>query len=95
MMEDADRLRDFYSKVVGWKPQPVSMGDYDDYNMTSPATGAPAAGVCHKRGGNADLPSQWIVYVIVADLDRSLASVRELGGRILAGPKSMGGQERY
>ncbi|MFT5143902.1 MAG: putative enzyme related to lactoylglutathione lyase [Rhodothermales bacterium] len=44
---DAARLRDFYAAVVGWKPEPVKMGDYDDYTMTVPGTGDPATGVCH------------------------------------------------
>ena len=42
-VEDAPALRDFYSAVVGWKSQNVSMGEYNDYNMTMPSTGAIAA----------------------------------------------------
>jgi predicted enzyme related to lactoylglutathione lyase len=39
---DAPKVRDFYQKVIGWVPSPVKMGDYDDYNMVSPATEKPA-----------------------------------------------------
>ena len=38
---DAEAVRDFYAAVVGFEPEPVSMGDYDDYNMkmlTPPAS---------------------------------------------------------
>ena len=35
-VDDARGLRDFYAKVVGWKPEDVSMGEYDDFNMTLP-----------------------------------------------------------
>ncbi len=33
----AEEIRDFYSKVVGWKPQPrsISIGQYDDYVMNA------------------------------------------------------------
>ena len=33
---DAEKLKDFYGKVVGWKAAPVSMGDYNDlqYELT-------------------------------------------------------------
>jgi predicted enzyme related to lactoylglutathione lyase len=89
-VENAEEVRDFYQAVVGWETKTVSMGDYEDYYMTSPQTGDPIAGVCHARGGNADLPPQWLLYVIIADLDQSISKCKELGGEVIAGPKSMG-----
>lgn len=80
---DAPRVRDFYREVVGWEPSPVDMGGYDDFNMNIPGTTEPAAGVCHARGVNADLPPQWLVYVVVADLAASAAAVERLGGAVL------------
>ncbi len=91
---DADRIRDFYSAVVGWTPSPVDMGGYSDYCMNA-ADGNAVAGVCHARGSNADLPPVWLVYVRVADLEGSVTGVRELGGEVLVGPKDMGSQGRY
>ena len=93
-VEDAPRLRDFYSAVAGWKPAEVPMGDYADFVMTDPSSGEPRAGVCHARGGNAGLPPAWLVYVVVDDLDANLASARALGGEVVAGPKAMG-TDRY
>ncbi len=52
------------------------------------------AGVCHARGANAELPPVWLIYVVVADLDASLAACRERGGQVIAGPRSMG-RARY
>lgn len=89
-VEDADRVRDFYSAVTGWKPADVSMGKYSDYNMTMPASGTPAAGICHARGGNADLPPSWLIYIVVEDLDASVAACNERGGQVVAGPKNFG-----
>lgn len=94
-VKDADRVRDFYKAVVGWKPEPVKMGTYNDYNMTVPSTGDPAAGICHARGGNADLPAQWMLYVNVDNLDLSMAACRGGGGKVIAGPKEMAGYGRY
>jgi predicted enzyme related to lactoylglutathione lyase len=85
---DAPRLRDFYAEVAGWTPQPVEMDGYADFAMT--ADGKAVAGVCHARGGNVGLPAQWLIYIVVADLEASLASVDALGGSIVAGPKSHG-----
>ena len=90
----ADAIRDFYGDVVGWKPEPLDMGGYSDYVMKEPETGKAVSGVCHARGGNADLPPQWLVYFIVADLDASLAQVAERGGKTLGAVRTMG-QARY
>lgn len=90
-VNDAEGLRDFYKAVAGWEPSPVDSGGYDDYNMLIPGTETPAAGVCHARGVNADIPPQWMIYITVADLDASLEAVKSGGGKILAGPKEMGG----
>jgi hypothetical protein len=92
---NADDVRDFYRAVIGWKPAEVTMGEYMDYSMTVADTGVPTAGVCHKRGMNAELPSQWLIYVNVADLDRSMRECRANGGQVIVGPKDMGVQGRY
>jgi predicted enzyme related to lactoylglutathione lyase len=92
---EAGELRDFYGEVVGWRAVPVDMGGYEDFNMMPPGSDAPVAGVCHARGTNAELPACWMVYVTVADLDRSLARCLELGGEVVAGPKSAGSLGRY
>ena len=88
---DAERVRDFYRAVVGWRTEPVEMDGYDDYNMLPPDEDAPAAGICHARGANADLPAQWLMYVVVEDLDASIVACRENGGRVVVGPKGLGG----
>ena len=92
---NAVQVRDFYSRVVGWRAEPVDMNGYSDFNMCDPASGTPRAGVCHARGGNADLPPVWLIYVNVADLDASLAGCLELGGAVVGGTKEMAGYGRY
>ena len=77
---DADRLRDFYSEVVGWRPDPVDMGGYSDYQMLRPSTGEPVAGVCHAHGVNADLPPVWLIYIVVPNLTDTLARCTSHGG---------------
>lgn len=86
---DAEGVRDFYATVMGWKPEPVGMGDYSDFNMCDEA-GDPAAGVCHARGTNAGMPPVWMVYFHVPDLDQSLAQAEAGGGTILQQPKGAG-----
>jgi predicted enzyme related to lactoylglutathione lyase len=92
---DADGTRDFYAQVVGWKPSPVDMGGYSDFNMNAPESGEPRAGVCWARGANADLPPFWLIYMTVANVDESAKRCVELGGKVITGPKGFGGQGRY
>ncbi len=84
---NAGEIRDFYAEIAGWKPEPVSMGDYQDFNMTLPDSGVPIAGVCHARDGNRDLPPVWMIYIVVDDVERSAARVRDLGGEVLIEPR--------
>ena len=84
---DAEGLRDFYSQLVGWQPQPVDMGGYNDFNMMLPDGSAPAAGICYARGENANLPAQWLIYITVENLAKAIEDCIALGGALLTEPK--------
>jgi hypothetical protein len=90
-VDDASGLRDFYSKVVGWKTEHVSMGDYDDFAMAMPGNGEAVTGICHARGENADLPRGWLIYIVVADIAESIAACEAGGGRIVLAPRGLAG----
>jgi len=90
-VDDANGLRDFYADVVGLVPDAVSMGDYDDFNMTMPASGEPVCGICNARGGNKDLPGGWMVYFVVDDVDASAATCTAKGGNVLVEPRGLAG----
>jgi hypothetical protein len=92
---NADRIRDFYSKVIGWKFELVSMGEYSDYIMLTHDTKTPAAGICHAQGVNAGLPTQWLMYINVANIEESISSCTELGGKLIAGPANYAGMGTY
>ncbi|AFN74383.1 glyoxalase/bleomycin resistance protein/dioxygenase [Melioribacter roseus P3M-2] len=94
-VDDATGLKSFYEKVTGWKSQPVSMGDYDDYNMIIPSEGNPVAGICHKKGENANLPSLWMIYINVENLDSSIEACKGNGGKVISGPKVINGMGKY
>ncbi|MCL4806484.1 MAG: VOC family protein [Thermoanaerobaculia bacterium] len=93
-VEDAPRLRDFYSAVAGWKGRAVPRGEAAELGFYEGEAGEPRAGICHARGTNEGLPPVWLVYVVVADLDASLSSATALGGEVLVGPKATG-RDRY
>lgn len=89
-VDDATRVSQFYSKVIGWDIQGLSMGDYEDYCMNDPKTGETIAGICHAQGVNAYIPPQWLLYITVDDLDKSLAAVEKSGGKVIGDKRSDG-----
>ena len=86
-------VKDFYAEVIGWKAEPVSMGDYDDFNMT--IDGTPKTGICHKKGGNANIPSQWMIYINIANMSASCAAVEKRGGKLLSEIKYIKGYGKF
>jgi predicted enzyme related to lactoylglutathione lyase len=90
-VDDAEKVRNFYSSVVGWSSSNVDMGHYDDYCMNLPGTQHTIAGVCHARGPNKNLPPQWLVYVRVEDVNKSAELCTAKGGKVLDGPRRMAG----
>lgn len=88
---NAAEVRDFYEAGVGWESQGEDMGGYEDFHMISPDTGTSAAGICHARGENANVPPHWLVYINVADVDSSALKCQGLGGGVLDGPRMMCG----
>ena len=93
-VENASAIRDFYKDIVGFSSAPVSMGDYDDFNMLSPTDGQPQVGVCHARGANKEIPPVWVVYFMIEDMDASIKALGDKGGTVIVGPKVMG-KDRY
>ena len=88
---DAAAIRDFYARVVGWRSESVSMGNYNDFNMLPPDSHEPAAGICYARGPNADLPPQWLIYIVVEDVDQSATDCMKLGGAVVSPARGMAG----
>lgn len=89
-VDDAESLKDFYQAVTGWSTSNVNMGEYDDFAMTMPGSGDAAAGICHARGSNANLPNSWLIYIVVADAVAGATACTEKGGKVLVEPRPMG-----
>ena len=94
-VHDADATRDFYAAVVGWTTSGLAMGGYEDHLVFRPGLAEPVAGICHARGANAGLPAQWLVYIVVASLDASMAECTACGGRVLTEPRPAGKGARF
>lgn len=91
-VKDAKKVRDFYADVVGWSVSEVEMGGYSDYAMITPG-GEAVAGVCHAEGVNEGMPSQWLMYVVVKDIDQAVLNAKRRRGKVIIAPRPlMGGR---
>jgi len=93
--DKADELKQFYESVVGWTSSDLSMGEYNDYVMSTPLSSEPVAGICHALGGNAELPPQWLMYVNVENVRDSAQQCTEQGGQVISPIKSIAGYGTY
>ncbi|CAG7655052.1 VOC family protein [Paenibacillus allorhizosphaerae] len=84
-VDQAENVRDFYKRVIGWEHIEVILGDRADYRMTTP-DGQFAAGIHHTAGIYADLPPVWIPTFLVSDLRASLVACKKQGGKVLMKP---------
>lgn len=89
-VENAQQLRDFYKKVLGWQVEEVSMGSYSDFSMVNPNSGEAVTGICHATGYNEKMPPVWLPYFLVDNVDTALADALTMGAQQLDDVKSMG-----
>ncbi|MBT0586307.1 VOC family protein [Alteromonas oceanisediminis] len=89
-VDNADEIKDFYASVVGWSTQRVEMDGYNDYSMQMPVSGKDVAGICHRKGSNAELPAKWLPYFIVQDIEHALANVVARNGKTLSDIRTYG-----
>ena len=89
--ENAGQIRDFYESVVGWKSEAVPVEDHQDFVITPAGSSDPVAGICHRKGPNADVPGGWMIYIHVDDLAASLETCMSLGGEKVGEIREMAG----
>lgn len=91
LAENAEQAKEFYGAVVDWTFSEQPMRDYVDFDGHNPAENNEIiSGICHKKASNSKIPAQWLNYVIVDNLEKSLENCINLGGRTLDGPREMG-----
>jgi uncharacterized protein len=92
---NAEEIKDFYCSVVGWTFSEETVGDYVDYNIHNSLepNNEIVTGICHKKESNKNIPSQWLNYVLVNDLEDSLIKCKKLGGKIIDGPRKMNNKD--
>lgn len=88
---DHSRAKDFYGKLFGWRLQDASRGVH---KYTEIAVGRGTAGGM-MPAPSPRVPSHWLPFVQVGDVDRSTAEAKNLGAAIIVGPTNVPRKGRY
>jgi uncharacterized protein len=86
MTKDMASAKQFYGELFGWRFENARRGDRP-YVLARRAT-IPIAGIVD-ISGNADAGSQWLTYMSVSDVDKSVAFVQAERGKVLVEPRDL------
>lgn len=82
MAKDPARARAFYTELLGWSVEEFDMGPGGKYPMLK-NQGAGLGGIMPLAGMPAEVPSHWVQYVSVDDVDAACAQAPKLGGKVV------------
>lgn len=81
MTRDPAKARVFYAELMAWKINEVDMGPMGKYAML--LNGAEGlGGIMPLTGAPAQVPSHWIQYVSVEDVDAACKTAASAGGKV-------------
>ena len=84
MSTDLPAARAFYTALFGWEVRPWDMGEGGSYDMLY--AGEQGLGGMMPLGGSDGIPSHWIGYLSVADVDAACATAEATGGKTCVPP---------
>ncbi len=89
---DIEGAKRFYAELLGWEldSRPTPMGEY----VVASVEGREAAGMMAQGAEMAGAPAVWTVFIVVDDLDRTLASVDRAHGSVVQPPFEVPGGAR-
>jgi len=85
------KARDFYAKVFGWGEKQVDMGggmEYTEFQLDGQSI---AGGMEMDPMVPAEMPSYWMAYFTVADVDASYKKAIDSGAHEIVAPKDFAG----
>lgn len=92
---DPARAEQFYTQLFGWTPKHSAPGAPMEYTEFS-VNGVEAIGMMAKPPGMAaHIPSYWMPYFQVANIEESTAKAKTLGAKVMVGPQAIPGGGRF
>lgn len=90
LTSDNNSAFEFYAALFGWTVQKeTNMGDVGPYRIF--AVGEQAIGGVMNAPPNLPMPSVWLHYINVKNLDETLAQATKLGAKLMTGPMPIPG----
>jgi len=91
--QDPEASQEFYTKVLGWTTESMEMPN-GNYTMFM-AGERPVAGLVKPPAEKGDVPTSWIGYITVEDLDATVKKAVDLGAKVCMPPTDVPGKGRY
>lgn len=92
---DTKAAETFYTQLFGWTAKHSAAGAPMDYTEFS-VDGTPSIGMMPKPAQMpAHIPSYWMPYFQVTNVDQSASKVKELGGKLMVGPEDIPNTGRF
>jgi predicted enzyme related to lactoylglutathione lyase len=93
--KDPKAAEAFYTGMFGWSARhsaPAAVMDYTEFSVN----GQPAVGMmAMPQEMSPNVPSYWMPYFQVADLDASTTKAKSLGANVMVGPNSIPDGARF
>jgi predicted enzyme related to lactoylglutathione lyase len=90
---DPDADGPFFREVFGWSGSSQPMGELGTYHLFLRGEGRQSAGML--KNPQAGIPSTWVPYITVDDIDATAKRVEELGGKIWVAPQDIPNMGRF
>jgi predicted enzyme related to lactoylglutathione lyase len=90
---DRTKALKFYTQLLGWDTKDVAMGPGEPYGLCM-QNGKDFAGITKSKAG-PNVPSHWLPYIAVEDVDKASAKVKELGGKVINAPMDIPNVGRF
>src|SRR5579883_2856073 len=89
---DVSKSVRFYSELFGWNITEMDMGTMGKYQVIQ-ANGNPVGGI--RAFAKPGVPSHWVGYISVNNVDEAAKTAQTAGGTIALGPTELPGQGRF
>lgn len=91
---DPEGSSKFYTDLLGWTTNTMQMPGGVGYTMFM-AGERPVAGMMEPPAEKSDVPTSWVSYITVEDLDATVAKARELGAHLCMPVTEIPGKGRF
>lgn len=88
MTRDTEGAGKFYSELLGWKPTAGAMPGMD-YTLMKVGDKDAGGMMAMPAEVPEHVPSHWMSYITVEDVDALAKKTTELGGQLLTGPQDI------